>query len=281
MPFKKSIFSFIRFIKVPPKSVYQHLYFNGIFTVKINADKKFRIMHLGFVEENEIFWEGIYNGWEKKSVSLWIELCKDCKTVFDIGANTGLYALVAKTMNPTARVFAFEPIPQVFNALVQNRKINNFDIKNYQIGLSDYDGTAKIYLPKNMDFSYSVTVNQNTLGNQEVNELEIKVMKLSSFIKSENIGAVDLMKIDVETHEVEVLRGMGEYLHKFKPTLIIEILGEKIAENLNEIFIGSDYLFFNINDVKNTIRQTSKIEKSDHWNYLICNKQIAQKLNLL
>lgn len=68
LPFKKEFFSFIKFFIVPPKSLYQHLYFKGVFNVKIDHATKFKMHHLSFIVENEIFWEGLYNGWKKKSI---------------------------------------------------------------------------------------------------------------------------------------------------------------------------------------------------------------------
>ena len=89
------------------------------------------------------------------------------------------------------------------------------------------------------------------------------------------------MKIDVEGHEPEVLEGMDDYLFKFSPTIIIEVLTEEVAIELNKLFDKMDYLYFNIDDKNNAIRQTEKIEKSDFWNYLICNKKTALKLGII
>ena len=282
IPFKKKLFSIIkRTIKVP-SSIYQHLHFKGVFTVKINNQNSFKIFHHGGIEENEIFWNGLEGGWEKKSISLWIELAKDAESIFDIGANSGLYALIAQTINSKATIHTFEPIPFVFGILQKNVDLNNFHITNHELALSDYNGTAKIYMPIGSDFTYSVTVNQNTLNtNIKTKELSIKTQTLKTFIDENKIKSIDLMKIDVETHEPEVLTGMGEYLKIFKPTVIIEVLDTEIADKLNTLFENSGYLYFNINDQKNSIRQVDRIEKSDYWNFLICNEKIAKKLNLI
>ena len=137
-------------------------------------------------------------------------------------------------------------------------------------------------MPFDSDFAYSVTVNQNRLHkNTKVKELTINTKTLKTFIEDNNIKSIDLMKIDVETHEPEVLLGMGEYLQLFKPTMIIEVLDNEIADRLNTILENFDYLYFNIDDEKNSIRQVAKIEKSDYWNFLICNKETAKKLNLI
>lgn len=282
LPLKRQLYSFLKkYIRIP-KSVYQHLHFNGIFMVKVDQKKSFKIYHHGGIEENEIFWNGLEGGWEKKSISLWIELSKEATSILDIGANTGLYALIAETVNPKSKIHSFEPIPAVFTILQKNVAINNFSIINHELALSDFNGTAKIYMPFDSDFAYSVTVNQNRLNkNTKVKELTIYTKTLKTFIEENKIKSIDLMKIDVETHEPEVLLGMGEYLQLFKPTMIIEVLDNEIANRLNTILENFDYLYFNIDDEKNSIRQVTKIEKSDYWNFLICNKETAIKLKLI
>lgn len=282
IPFKKECFNVIKKFFKLPSSLTQHLHFKGVFDVHINKNKKFKIYHHGGVEENEIFWKGLEEGWEKKSISLWIELSKNAKSILDIGANTGLYALIAQSMNPSAIIHTFEPIPGVFNILQKNVDINNFPIVNHKLALSDYTGTAKIYMPADSDFAYSVTVNQNALDPEtETQELTIKAQTLKSIIEECQITSVDLMKLDVETHEPEVLSGMGEYLLKYKPTMIIEVLNDEIAEKLNHLLDGMNYLYFNIDDATNQVRKVDTITKSDYWNFLICNRTKAKQLSLI
>lgn len=281
LPLKKEIYSMIKLFGVPSESIYKHLTFTGFFTVKTKENKTFKLFHTGNIEENEIFWNGLYNGWERKSMSIWAELCKSANNVLDIGANTGLYGLVAKTQNPNATVHCFEPIPGVCKFLTKNIEANHYDIKKHCIGLSDYDGIAKIYLPNDKDFAYSVTINKNTLNDSSAKELEVKVRKLSGFIEENRIESIDLMKVDVETHEFEVLVGMGNYLKEFKPAMIIEVLNDEIAEKLNMLFRDMQYLYFNIDDRNNSIRKQERLTKSDHWNFLVCNESVAKSLNLI
>ena len=74
IPFKKQIYLLLKNIFKLPQSVYQHLYFRGFFKVKVNDGNVFKMFHTGQIEENEIFWNGLKNGWEKKSLQLWEKL---------------------------------------------------------------------------------------------------------------------------------------------------------------------------------------------------------------
>ena len=87
------------------------------------------------------------------------------------------------------------------------------------------------------------------------------------------------MKIDVETHEPEVIEGMGKYLKNFKPTLLIEILNDDIASQIQTLIADIDYIYFNLNE-KGHIKQVNNLSKSDFHNFLICDKKTALELNL-
>lgn len=280
VPFKDFFFKGLKKVWQPPESVYKHLHFHGVFRVNVNEKKGFKIMHYGFEIENEIFWNGLGKSWESVSLNLWKELCLNSTVIFDIGANTGVYSLVAKSLNPSAKVFAFEPVERVFKKLLYNIQINKYNIICFQKAVSNSIGKAIIYDTDDPHI-YSVTVNKNFQPySKKVYEVEIETVTLEKVIKQENLKNVDLVKIDVETHEPEVLEGFGEYLARFKPNMLIEILNDEVGAKIRNIVDGLDYLYFNIDENKG-IRQVQKIEHSDYYNYLLCNKVTALQLKLI
>lgn len=280
LPFKKQAFLLLKRIYKPGQKIYQYLYFVDNMIVKIDHHRHFKIRHYGFRLENEIFWSGIFNGWEKYSQRLWFELCKEAQIIFDIGANTGIYSLMAKSINPDADVYAFEPVERVYERLLYNNSINIFNIKCVKKAISNYDGHAVIY-DQDTEHTYSVTVNKDTTTESENSiAVNIEVVRLDTFIVQNQIFKIDLLKIDVETHEVEVLEGLGNYIKAFEPTLLIEILNEDVVMGINKIISGIDYSFYNINE-KSGIKKVDQLSKSDYYNFLICKPEIAEKLNIL
>ena len=279
-PLKKQFFSLIKIFGTPNHKIYQHLNFVGNIDVKVSDVKSFKIRHYGFLIENEIFWNGIFNGWEKVSLSIWAELCENSDTIFDIGSNTGVYALLAKTINPSSKVFAFEPVERVYNKLIANNKLNEYDIKCFKKAISNFDGEAKIY-DKDTEHTYSVTVNKDISANKEKSILTaIKTIRLDTFIKSAGLPKIDLLKVDVETHEVEALEGFGGYLKKHEPTFIIEILNDKIAKGIEELISEINYEYYVI-DENSGIKKVNQLRKSDYYNFLICKPEIANKLKTI
>jgi FkbM family methyltransferase len=278
IPFKKEIFQILKPFNIP-RSIYQHLYFHGIF--KVNFQKcHFLIKHYGHQVENDIFWSSLTGGWEKVSLQLWIALCKESNTIIDIGANTGVYSLVAKAVNHNSKVYAFEPVKRVFQKLKTNCEINEFDVRCFEMALSNYDGEATIYDPPT-EHVYSVTVNKNLFDNLDAIETKIQARKLATIIRETNIDNIDLMKIDVETHEPEVLEGMEYFLEKFQPTLLIEILNDTIGQRVQEILKKIDYLYFSIDEASKPEKVVEITKSYRNRNYLICKKQIAKKIGLI
>jgi FkbM family methyltransferase len=278
LPLKKQVFILVKKFWRPPMSVFQHLYFNDTITVQAGEGKNFKMVHYGHPLENELFWNGLYNGWEKYSMRIWAELTKNAGVIFDIGANTGLYSLVAKVKNPTADVHAFEPFGAIYNKLLANTKLNGLEINANCLAVSNYTGNAVIYTA-DKDFAYSVTVNQNLwVKESEAIKLDIETITLKDYIEKNKIDAIDLVKIDVETHEPEVMQGFADYFLRFKPLLLIEILNDEIAEQLNPYFDEALFDFYNI-DERTGIQKVSRLSKSDYYNFLVVPKEKAHLYN--
>jgi FkbM family methyltransferase len=262
VPFKKKIFLFIKKFWTPKESIYKHLHFETPFTVKIDDSKAFKLLN-GTRIENEIFWEGLTGKWEKESMKLWIELTKNSNSIFDIGANNGVYALVGKTMNPSAQVFAFEPHPVFFKNLKENVNLNGYEIELHKTAVSNINGLLNI---------------EDYTGHTPT--ITVEAVTLDAFIKSNQLQNVDLLKIDVETFEPQVIEGFITALNLYKPTLLIEVLNENVAEAINNHVKDLGYLYFNIDELTG-IRRTQQVEKSDFYNYLICQEDVAKRIGIL
>lgn len=278
IPFKQSVYSVIKKVYTPP--FYKLLPVKGVIDVEYAPSKCFKLhsdYHLFM--ENELFWLGFHGGWEKKSLELWIKLCENSTTIFDVGANSGIYSLISKSVNKNARVYAFEPIKENLKLLKANNAINHFDIKINEVGVSNKNGEAKMYaLPNTVN--YMTSINLNRYGNKDVVETIIPIVTLASVIEQNKIEKVDLIKIDVEEHEFQVLEGLGPYIKTMMPAFLIEIIGNENGKKIKELFENLNYIYFLIDEI-NAPRQVKSIVDSEHHNYLICTPDLAKKINLI
>lgn len=244
----------------------------------------------GYQIENEIFWYGLESAHEKKSLEIFMEYCTRYKpkTVFDIGANTGLYGLVAISLEPLCEVSFFEPIPFACEVIKENLKSNEYSANVFQLALSDYIGSGTINMGIGREMEYSVTLNnfadQAITGSHDhslrYQEINVQVDTVAHLIESGQIEVPQLIKIDVEAHESEVLSGFGNYISS-SMAFLVEVLNEKQARKLNDIFRGHSFEFWNIDDEQGSVRRTNLIEKSDHYNYFICSHQVGAELKSL
>ncbi len=281
IPFKKQMFLVVRMFFKPKEKLYRHLHFKGEIEVKIKGHKSFRTYNHGLLIENGIFWAGLENGWERQSLKVWIKLCEKATSIMDVGANTGIYSLIAATINPDCDIVAFEPVKRVSAMLEKNIRINNYKIKNVEKALSNFDGDAIVYDDLSSEHTYAVTVNKNLMVNKDKSStVKIKTCRLDTYIEENNITHIDLIKIDVETHEAEVLEGFGKYLELFKPTILIEITYPEVAKKIQMIFQYLPYLYFNVNE-DDGLKQVDQITVSDNYNFLLCSKDKALELGLI
>jgi FkbM family methyltransferase len=283
IPGKKRLFLFLRTLWIPPRRIYRHLYFRGPFEIR-HEDLSFVMNHYGFGIETDIFWSGLIGQWERSSLSAWTELCKMSNVILDVGANTGIYSLVAKAANPTAHVYAFEPVRRVFEKVSANNSLNGFDIDCRQAAISNYDGEGYIYdLP--VEHIYAVTLNQNLHpAGTATSKTLVKTMRLDTLISSEALQHVDLIKIDVESHEPEVLQGLGTHLHRMRPTLLVEVWNDQVGKHIEEIVRDTGYLFF-VTDEQTEFRVATHIRNPQpakgYLNYLLCTPDVAERINLI
>jgi FkbM family methyltransferase len=140
--------------------------------------------------------------------------------IFDVGANVGDYSLCLRGFLPTAKIHSFEPARSVFQQLAANIEAARSDgqIKPWNFGFSDSERTVEFY-------SYTVEGNEasvlssidqrlptQVLDVQTQGTQQIQVRTIDNFCETEGIVRIDFLKIDVEGHELSVLRGAQRML---------------------------------------------------------------------
>lgn len=230
--------------------------------------------------------DGLYGDWEKESLKIWAALSREANTIIDIGANTGVFALLAQNNNPSAKVIAIEPVEVNFDVLSKNIAENHFPIYAENIALSDKEGTARMYMLKDR-LNYMTSVNDNRYalhpevqGSHEVVEIEVPIRPFSYVFVKGGLKEIDLVKIDVEGHEPTVLQSMLPYIEKSKPVILIEIIGDENAVQLQEMFIKLGYQFVSINE-KDRSKVVERLWDNDHHNFLLCHGPTIEYLRKL
>lgn len=140
--------------------------------------------------------------------------------VLDIGANVGHYSLkFSELVGKSGHVLLFEPVLSTVDLLASNiTKAPYQNLSIFNVAVSDKTTLVGMEIPKKYPEGkdsnyYRAHISSNS------NELNI----LSISIDSLNINhPIKLAKIDVEGHEIHVLRGMESILRRDYPILIVE-----------------------------------------------------------
>jgi FkbM family methyltransferase len=275
-PCKRLICHVIRWSGIPTGLFYRDVKFKGTFSLKV-GNHPIRLYHHGGTIENELFWNGLKN-WERDTVWLWLILASKAEVIFDVGANTGVYSLTSKAVNPKANVFAFEPSENVYDKLIKNILLNRFDILAYPIALSNFSGHQTFYDIKSENPT-SATLSSEMMKHVEgAYSYSVVTKTMDDFIQENNITRLDLMKVDVEMHEPEFMQGF-RMIQALRPILFIEILTDEVAAKLNEQLRGFDMLFFELQYHKIKLIDQLTKGRPYFWNFLVVPIERINEVN--
>lgn len=144
-------------------------------------------------------------------------------TVFDVGANVGHYTtLLSKKVPEIKHLYAFEPHPTTYPLLVANTQdIGCLTCVN--VALSDHPGEVVFYDRADKQSSSHASLHSRIFsavhGVPHV-EYTVTAETLDQFCSERAISCIDFLKIDVEGHELEVLKGAKSMLRDGKIAVI-------------------------------------------------------------
>ena len=182
------------------------------------------------------YWLGSYESQKQAVFEKHIHLGN---VVFDIGAHTGYYSLIASTLvGSRGKVFAFEPLPRNIHFLNEHLRINR--ITNVQVinsAVSDRNGTAH-FSDKGSSFQGRLTVD---------GDIEVNVVCLDDLWKQAELPAPDVIKLDVEGAEFAVLLGAERLIRTARPVIFLATHGVEVQHQCEVWLQTSGYKLSSLN----------------------------------
>jgi FkbM family methyltransferase len=181
------------------------------------------------VHHRHIYFFGEY---ERETTALFRRLVRPGWTVFDVGANAGYFSVLAAELGATT-VRAFEPNPNLTPLLGITASSQTIDFAVVAAACSDREGQMALHLARPGNTGAS------SLHRQSGVSVDVDLVTLDGFAARHELRP-DLIKIDVEGHELKALLGASTLLRTVRPVVVAEV-GQNKREEVVEFMKGLGY----------------------------------------
>ena len=198
------------------------------------------------IDTNETIGNSIYNTRIYDlalSETLW-RLIEPGNFVLDIGANIGfITSLCSYKTGPQGKVWAFEPNPLILNRLKKNIGNNHYpNTILYPFALSDSNKEGYLELPEMFSYNQGVAFIKN--GSHSTNAIKIDLRKLDDMIAPGTL--INVLKMDVEGHELTVLKGAEQLIENKQITHIVYEDHNPYPSKLASFLVSKGYTIYRI-----------------------------------
>jgi FkbM family methyltransferase len=164
--------------------------------------------------------------------------------------------VASRLVGESGLVIALEPSAREFQRLAFHVTLNNLqNIRCTQVAASDSIGEASLRIAGEWNSGH------NTLGTffdpavATAREEGVRTQTIDALVATQRLERVDLVKIDVEGHELRVLLGAVETLTRFRPRVLIEVFEETLhrqrasVEAVLAFLEGHGYALYEFSDL--------------------------------
>lgn len=139
------------------------------------------------------------------------------RTVIDVGANAGQFAVASAKLFSDVTVHSFEPNPECVSLL--NKHTDPLgNVKVYPVALGDEEGEVTFHVNSHSHSSSILPLTKNHLeafpAARELNSIRVRISTLDKIFSNIELAAPVLLKLDVQGYEAQVLRGAAETLKR-------------------------------------------------------------------
>jgi len=160
--------------------------------------------------------------------------------VFDVGANIGQFAEIALKNCQHVQLHSFEPSSTAFDLLERN--IASSAVRLNRCGLGDKEGEMILHAPAPGSELGSFSRRRLDHFGMVVGHSEkVQITTVDAYCKRNNIVKIDLLKVDIEGHEMTVFNGARAMLTTGK---IREILFEFGGANIDSRIFFQDFYYY-------------------------------------
>lgn len=161
--------------------------------------------------------------YERAAIDAFLRLPLSGGTVIDVGANIGVYSLLAaRAVGSEGTVVAFEPVRENRDLALANAARNGVEnIELVEKAVGNTEGKVTLYHSRIDAGTHSVGLGT---GFAE----EVDVVRLDEWTSQAGLASVDMLKIDVEGFDGFVLDGARELIARWEPSILVEYVPRQL-----------------------------------------------------
>jgi FkbM family methyltransferase len=174
---------------------------------------------------------------EKAEISALVASIAPGDIAVDVGTNKGSYLFWLSRAVAHGKVVAFEPQPllaEYLRAACAATGLGNITVE--AAGVSDSIGRLVLHVPGDTD-SPSASFEHAVASREKCRRIEVPVHTLDDYFASRT-GRIAAIKIDVEGHEMSVLRGATKILSEDRPCLVLECESRHLTQGTVRDVLG-------------------------------------------
>jgi FkbM family methyltransferase len=205
---------------------------------------------------------GIYENYERE---IFRRFCKPGAVVVDVGANVGLYTIIAASqVGEAGRVIAIEPHPESYSYLQRTIAANGWSqVKSFNVALGDRREMITLFLTEENKADSRIYD-----GTGQRPKIAVEMIDLDELLAENEIDAVQLVKMDIQGSEALALGGMLKTLARSPEITIftefwpwgIEETGESAADFLREL-MRAGFRIMEIDENKRKLIDVPDVER--------------------
>tara|TARA_B110000438_G_scaffold87644_1_gene87127 strand:+ start:836 stop:1582 length:747 start_codon:yes stop_codon:yes gene_type:complete len=173
---------------------------------------------------------------EKPEINFLLRHLRSGQVVLDIGAHKGAYTYwMSNRVGKSGHVYAFEPQPslnQYLSGIAKRSKHQNIHIET--MALSSKESETVMNIPGGKP---SPSASLKVSGSNNDAQINVHTTTLDNFTLLRKLKSIDLIKCDVEGHELDILLGGKSVLERYKPVILLECEARHNGpENVTAVF---------------------------------------------
>ena len=204
-----------------------------------------------------------FGNYENEDTFFLFKLINNGNLILDIGANIGWYSILLSKHFPLSKIHAFEPVPETYNYLIENLKLNEVsNVEPNNLGISDHKAKREIYYcPEGA----VIASEKNLVDSQLAKLVECNFTTIDEYVDKNNITSCEAIKCDIEGAELFAVKGAKNTIQKYQPLIFIELFPlwtkqfnyhpDEVISFLHNLgykcFFANDKKLFQVNSIDN------------------------------